>query len=1252
VTAGRRRPERLVRRRGVRTFRAGAVLLATLLAPARLAAQGIPVTVGIGAVSTGAGEFDLPLTADMSARTERLGSFVVTLRWDPAVLEMLGGVDGSFGTVTVNEDSLPFGVLHMSGANPAGASGLITLGVGRFRALTNVATTFRVTVQELYAASTFANLTPAAVPIDREFCGDLIGTFGDVNGDVAVNGADALIVLSGSVGLDVSQFSMVFADVDGDANADPRDALIILSYAVGISTAQFRVGEVTTATCTVPTGAAFGVDPAAAAALVGQQVQYYAFGLDDMGAALALRNVTWASSNGAVASVDGTGLATVLGAGTTTITAFEDGTAVATSTLAVTADRATHWVDALAGGARNQLGTVAHPFGDIARALVVATTRDTVRVRSGRYAGATIALPLVLMGDTTAGGTRPRIGPEDAASPALTISVTGRVDLRDLQVDSAQYGVYVEGADTVRLYHVDVRSGDDGYAAVYADGVGLLALDRIQLTGRVGQDYYYYSDGVQAYGVRTLALDSSLIADFDGDGISTYQVDTVTIRRSTVRDNYGYGLSHSSSGGPPVVLTVSRNRFVQNYYGGVYASAFQDATFDHNAFVGGGYTAVTLYGLPASSVVSFLADTLDITGGPWAYVANYDSALVDSAQVLRVTSSSSFDYGRTTVVRNSLFRDLRGDALNIYGNGESVSSALVRNSVFEGAGYSGYGGTGVTPYYVTMVVDSSRFDDVYYGVYGYYATARVRKSTFTNTQYGIYASCMTGLSVDSVRMREVDYGIYAYACTPTGTAMDVDSLDLATGYTGIYADTWADLVVRNSRLSDVDQGLSLYPVRGEARGVMVTNVRGAGMNVDPDSSARIAGNLVACGPNASQGVSAQSSPSVAVDSNTINGCATGIYAYGVDTLSARGNAITAPIQSPYSDRGIFSYGYTPGRRSLVQNTLTGAWRAGSIYAYDTTYVRVDSNTVSDAIEAGIWVDRGDTVRIRGNTVDRVLDAGCCGSYPASGLVLGASEASGVQVDVRFNRVTRSANGVYVSRASTDTSTVLLDSNRVYGSSGMGVWVQGYAKVLGRKNTIDSTGTDGVRIDRSIAGDGTVQFEQSNITRSGAYGFRNMDGGAVLAQNNWWGDALGPAGAAGQSGSTGDSVSSGVTWDPQLSSPADAFTAPPAVFAAGGTGGAGLTATQPARPPALRRPAQRVPEPAGVDMIAVPERRLSPRAARAADVRAADGVRLSQVTEQHERLRARDAERRAVLEQAAARARAREAVRAQRPVEQR
>jgi hypothetical protein len=1221
-----------------------------------LVGQAIPVTVGVGAAATGAGLFDLPITLDMSQRAERLGSFRITVRWNPAVLQGLGGVDGSFGgVVEVNDDSLPVGVLHMAGVNPAGATGLITLGVGRFQTLASGATTFQVSVQELYAAATFADLTSFAVPINRDFCGDVIGTWGDLDQSLSILANDALAVLTVSVGLPVPPgFAIQFGDVDGDADTDPRDALIILSHAVGIpNTSQFRVGQATTATCTVPRGAAYGVDPAAATALVGQEVEYYAFGLDAVGAALALRNVTWQSSNGAVASVDGTGLATALGAGTATITARQNDTTIATATLTVVADRTTHWVDAVAVGARNRLGTAAQPFGTVQEALDVATAGDSIRVRSGRYDGATILTPLVLTGDTTAGGSRPQIGREVAGSAALTVNTAGTVVLRDLQVDTALYGINITNADTVRLYHVDVRGDDDGYATVNASGVGLLELRRTRLFGRADQIYYYYSYGLQANGVTTLVVDSSLVADFDGTGIYATTVDTMTVRASTLRNNYGYGIyQYMTDTSRAVHLTVSGSRFVQNYSGAVYASTVRRAAFDHNSFVGGGYTAVSLYGLQSSTILTFLADTLGIQAGPWIYASQYDSALVDSAQILRLTSSSSLYYGRSTVVRNSLFRDLRADALLIYGRGVGSSTALVLNSTFEGAGYSGYGGTGVSPQYVTMVVDSSRFDDVYYGVYGYYAATRVRKSTFDNVQYGIYASCMTRLSVDSVRMRGVGNGIRGYACAPyAGTAMDVDSLDLATGYTGIYTDGWDTAVVRNSRITDVSDGIDLYPVRGEVRGAVVqaTNV---GVRVDADSAARVVGNAITCGASA-YGIEADYTPAVAVDSNAVAGCLYGVYGYGVDTLTIRGNTLTASLQLT-GNRGIYSYSPGAGRRTVVGNVLTGGWDYASIYAYDSTYVRVDSNTIANAAEAGIWVDRGDTVLIRDNSVDGLIDAPCCSGYSGVGLLLTPGEGMGVLTDVRRNRIARAANGMYVYRAFADTSTVQLDSNRVYGSGGIGVWIYGYSKVRARWNTLDSNGVDAVRVDRFITGDTTVRFEQNNITRSSAYGFRSLDGGAVLAQNNWWGDPLGPAGAAGAPGSAGDSVSSAVTWIPPLGAPvADAFTAPPAVVAAAGYSSAELTAISAPSHAGRSRPAER-PLPSLVEpvMPAVPARVSYPDGILGATLRAADQVHAAQLAEQGERGRARAAERRVALEQAAARDSARAAARAARPEEQR
>ncbi len=66
---------------------------------------------------------------------------------------------------------------------------------------------------------------------------------GDVNGDQAVNSTDALVVLSGDVGIQIPQYCPAnCGDVNGDGYVNSTDALIILSYDVGESV-PFPVGQ-------------------------------------------------------------------------------------------------------------------------------------------------------------------------------------------------------------------------------------------------------------------------------------------------------------------------------------------------------------------------------------------------------------------------------------------------------------------------------------------------------------------------------------------------------------------------------------------------------------------------------------------------------------------------------------------------------------------------------------------------------------------------------------------------------------------------------------------------------------------------------------------------------------------------------------------------------------------------------------------------------------------------------------------------
>jgi hypothetical protein len=69
------------------------------------------------------------------------------------------------------------------------------------------------------------------------------GSLGDVNGDSLVNSTDALIILSGDVGINISQFCPVnCGDVNGDELVNSTDALIVLSFDAGMSV-PFPVGQ-------------------------------------------------------------------------------------------------------------------------------------------------------------------------------------------------------------------------------------------------------------------------------------------------------------------------------------------------------------------------------------------------------------------------------------------------------------------------------------------------------------------------------------------------------------------------------------------------------------------------------------------------------------------------------------------------------------------------------------------------------------------------------------------------------------------------------------------------------------------------------------------------------------------------------------------------------------------------------------------------------------------------------------------------
>ena len=1271
MIVGSREPGRREARRPVRGSRAGAVLLAAALLPAGLVAQGIPVTVGVGAIETGAGAFDLPITVDMSARAEKLGSFVVTLRWNPAVLQFQGGVSGTFGEITVNQDSVAAGLLTLAGANPAGLDALITLGVGRFAVLTSDTTTFRVGVQELYAAGTFADLTGSAVALDRLFCGSLAGRWGDVNGDNAVNGADALIVLTESVGLDVSPFAMGFGDVDSSGVRNPRDALIILSYAVGINTDPFRVGQaVGGAVCAAPGAQTYAVNPASAEALVGQDVSYFAFGLDSTGAALALRNVTWTSSNGTVASIGADGYATVLGGGTTTISALQNDTVIATATLSATAARRTYWVDALAQNARNQLGSPAHPFADLATAVASAgfggAELDTIRIRPGRYAGARIDRRVAVIGDTIGGGSLPRLVPATpgaAYDTVLVVDGVGHAELRDLLVDTAAIGVVSLATDTLVLRGVEIRGTGAGLAGLRADGARLVHVARSRVIGTPSSQYTL-ADGIMVLNTDRLVIDTSTVSDFTSDGVYALSVDTIVVRGSTLRRNAGSGLViWTPDSASAARLTFSRNRVEQNLYGGVTGSYVADAQFDHNVFVGGGYAdeGVALTGHRATTA-AFLADSFDIRDGGWLALYTFDSLLIDSVRIARtdVYGTDLWD-GRVGVLRNSIFANVWDTGLYFGGRGSDTSTFLMRNVSFVGRGGASdyyYYGSGVEADDAVLDVQDGRFSGLYYALSSSSGPVRGRRLSFTDVGYGVYGSCLEGAStLDSVVARRVAYtGAYLYGCGGTSTlTLDVDSLEVEDGESGLEAYGFRRVAVARSRLSQLYQGMYAQGDTVLVDAVDTDIHDDSGIYLAADSLGSVTNSTAAC-TNQAVGFEIYGPASWTVQANAAGGdCDYGLGLFASRDLVARGNSVGGS-----GDYGIWSSQTVAGRHRLVGNAVTGSFRNGSVRLYGSTAVRsasvFDSNTVSAGVEAGIYSDLADTLIIRDNTVSGIAPGICCLSYEGGIVVVGQAPTGGGVVDIRRNRLTRNHRGLVLARDFSDSLTaVTVDSNRIVGSDTTGLLVTAYSRILARANLIDSTRAVGVFVDRFSTGapgdTALVVLSGNNITRNGTYGVYNEDGtgtqsGLIDARNNWWGDVDGPRGAFGNEVSvTGDSVSRGVLWSPWLTAPADeiAPAPPPALLVAAPRAPSGRAPTRAARPsvttravpesdrPTALAPRARAGDDAWATLLAEADRALASRASLRSD-------------RQREREARRDADaaRRAELEAAAQARRARPA----------
>ena len=544
--------------------RARAVLGLALLATP-LAGQAVVGLAPSTILLSQGGRATVPLVANLTnAGGAQLGAYQMQVTFNPAVLRYVGVAPGAFGTPTVNAASAATGTVVFAGANPGGAGGVVTLANLTFEMLVaSGSSPAAIASPQLTAATTFAPIAVNAV--SASFC-TAAGTFGDVDDDGNVLGNDALIVVTAAVGLPITPYTLSNADVDQTGTVDTRDALFILSYAVGLPTLLTRVGQPNAGACGGPAPQTLALQPSPVQLAPGDILALVPNALDSTGIPTAAHGLAWSSTNLGVATVDTLGIVTAVANGSDSIIAMTVAGPADTAVITVT-DRHTWYVNgAVTTALSQQLGSSAFPFATIPQALNRAAARDTVRiaVAPGAYGPATIAKPVVVLGDSGASGM-PTIS--NSTGAALSVNTSGRVVLQWLNLDQSNAGLDATG-DTLEVQSLamDALRG----IGLRVHGMQRADLRDVHVTSATLAGIWV--DNTPSVAVTGAALAVIAARNDSAVGVAVLNTDVATLTDVTVFgvDSHGPGIivdsanranivNYASNTGSP--LAVQRARF-------------------------------------------------------------------------------------------------------------------------------------------------------------------------------------------------------------------------------------------------------------------------------------------------------------------------------------------------------------------------------------------------------------------------------------------------------------------------------------------------------------------------------------------------------------------------------------------------------------------------------------------------------------------------------------------------------------------
>jgi hypothetical protein len=1089
---------------------------------------------------------DVPMVADWTARADKLGSFALTLRWNPTVLRFESGANGTFGTIVGNTDSAAQGVLRLSGANPNGVNGLMTLGVGRFTPLDTVGTTLQLQVTELYAtAPTFANLTGSAIAQNALYCAGR-GLWGDADLDGSVDSRDALLALSSAVGLDVSAFPQIgLADVDTSGVVDARDALVILSYAVGMNVSGFRINTLALGSCGTAVQTSYAILPGSDTLLQNQALHLGLQATSTLGAVRTLNDVFWRSTAPTVLAVTQDGRAFGVGAGSATLVGKSGARDSAVVTMTVVARRSHHLVDAAATGATNRIGSAALPFASLQEAAGVTAEGDTVFVRPGHYVDpGSFNQGVVILGQPGGSGVLLSTG----VSTAISFNNGHRAEVHNVAIDNTHLGIEASGLDTLVVDSLTytAAAGTCVAEAVGSSDIRQLVVRRSTLTGDGPSGC---TTGIDAFGVvQNLTVDGVLFSDFGNNAVSAPLADSVMIRASAFHDigsaAVSVGAATCCGGGrlpvpASLALVFDANHVVRTASQAISATRLRSARLSHSSVDGTGSPSapVSLSGLgTAGSAARVIGDTLVGsrtvgTGADWLDAAALDSVVVDSVE------ATGYDGYITNVaavrVTRSRVQVLTSGA-GIYYAPTTAGSLTVDSVTVTGDANCGRCGYGISTSNARVAASHFTVSDVAYGINVGDSSVTVTNSAFANVNYGLNASSCCSRPPAVLRGLQVTNA--TYGVNTINYALTADSLMLSSGSYGVQAGNLGADTVRNSTFADFRYPISLTGDTLVATGNTLLRpgfdgIQTYGQNLAGDIS-HVINNTITCdavGATSSYAVWSASANAI-VAGNTVSGCNSSVYIANIGpglTAVVRGNLITAPAAATDAAIHVASGNLT----TVAGNQITRGGHSGAIWLAGNVSVplgraRVDSNTILHVADRAIWADYTDTLTARGNLIDTVTYSG----YYTSGPV-GIGLANGALLDsLERNTIRHAARGVEISISG---MAAALDSNAISATDTAAVWVDAGQVALTGNHIADNS-----RYGLNIVGASAAihQVHGNAFVSDAQYGIATSSD-SVNAQGNWWGLVSGPRTGAGSDSTIGRvDVTNFLTTDPSPSLP--------------------------------------------------------------------------------------------------------------------